>query len=181
MILSIDVDGVLRNQRAKIIQLAWQQFGVMLKYEDFDRWDPPLGWMLGMSEKGFITFAWKNPVVKMFSPPQPGARETLTELRRQGFYLLANTATALPQLTRPWFDFWQIPYDEIVHTTDKAKVLIERQAVAHLEDGPHIIEELMGKGLPVIRFELLWNEHLNGVSVGGWDEVMATLKNLEAG
>lgn len=157
-VLSVDLDNVLRDQIGSIIETVWRRYGRRLTREMFSCWDPPLGGLIGMSDEEFTGWAWSDPAIFVEARPVTGAALALLGLRTR-YRIVITTATACPHLSEPWLKWWRIPYDQVIHTSDKGSVAF----AAHIDDSPGTLQTLAGAGRRVIRFDLPWNRHLVGL------------------
>ena|SRR3990172_7297613 len=165
MIISIDLDNVIRDQIGSIIEATRRRYGVSLSRAMFDRWDPPLGETVGLSHEEFTAWAWADPMIFAQARPLPGVVEALGALKGQGHRIVITTATACPELTEPWLKWWGIPYSDVVHTRHKDTVAFD----VHIDDSPATLLELSGAGRRVVRFSLPWNAHLATLpGLAGW-------------
>lgn len=154
--LSLDLDNVIRDQIGSIIAAVARRFCIGLTRDAFSCWDPPLGQALGIPNDEFTAWAWADPMIFAEARPMPGAVWALHRLARKN-RLIITTATAWPQLTEPWLRRWNIPFNAIIHTTDKASVAFDW----HVDDSPATLVKLSEAGRRVIRFALPWNAHLD--------------------
>jgi 5'(3')-deoxyribonucleotidase len=164
-VLSVDLDNVIRDQIGSIITATWQRHGVRLSRDLFHSWDPPLGHLVGLSDEAFTAWAWTDPLIFATARPMEDAPGALRSLGRD-YRIVITTSTHHPDLTRPWLNYWRIPYDEIIHTPHKYEVEFD----LHLDDSPLVLADLQRRGRPgAIRFALPWNRHLvNLPTLTGW-------------
>lgn len=163
-VIGVDFNNTIQNQIATIIALS----GWKLTWQDFDRWDPPIGHKIGLSEAQFIDWAWKNPSLQMMSLPFPGVREAMRRLKCQGHFLRIVTSTCLPrQDLVSWLYQNRIIYDEIIMTKDKSQVDFD----VLIDDSPIVINQMLELGRKVIKFNLPWNQDINCPGFSDWSQV----------
>ena len=161
--LFIDWNGTIQWQIAGIITYVKANYtdrkgqSIELSPLSFDRWNPPLGRKLGISEAEFNQVAWGNEWVFRNSPPYPGAKEAIQRLS-EGYQIIIATSTNRPDLVEPWFEENGIYFDDILWTQDKCKI-----KGLLIDDAPETIERRWCKQLMTVRRELLWNCHLTNV------------------
>lgn len=176
MIISLDLDNVIRDSVGQIIKLAKQQYGAQLHRDQFNVWDPQLGHLLAISEDEFFQFAWCNKDVFSQAEPMLHVKRYLRQLAWRN-RLIINTSNTFPDVTYEWLERWCIPADEVVHTNNKLDVEFD----IHVDDSPHVLETLHNAGRKVIRFASVpWNAHLNGKypHANNWVELTRMLEAL---
>jgi 5'(3')-deoxyribonucleotidase len=162
--LSIDLDNVIRDQIGSVIEATQRRYGVLLSREMFDRWDPPLGRLVGVPDAEFTAWAWSCPMIFAQARPMPGVACALAGLIEQHRVVIA-TATAYPELTEPWLRWWHVPYSDVVHTRNKAAVAFD----LHIDDSPGTLRALASAGRRVVRFAQPWNADVTGLpALGSW-------------
>jgi len=170
-VLSLDLDNTLRDQIGSIITAVARRYRVGLSRDAFSCWDPPLGRILGLPDEEFTAWAWTDENIFTAARPFPGVVWALHQLRHR-YHLLILTSTAHPRLTEPWLRAWRIPYDQVIHTSDKGSVPF----YLHLDDSPLTLASLAAQGRQVLRFALPWNNnlaHLPGLNRwSAWTEVL---------
>lgn len=101
---------------------------------------------------------------ELLSAPFPGASEALWRIRRSGAQIWIVTASVLSfRDIRGWLDWNGLPHDRIIKTGDKrglGNVLID--------DSPLTCQKFYNEGLPVLRYRLAWNKHLNQIPCIEW-------------
>lgn len=174
LILSFDLDNVIRDSIRAIIDNTFKRYGKQLYRDQFDQWDPQLGTAIGISQDEFFNFAWYDRVnYGLACQPVAGSRSVLQELSKTA-HIIINTSNPYQDLTYEWLDHWLIPYDDVIHTNDKNSVEFD----VHVDDSPIVLEQLYAAGRQVIRFAVPWNAHLNGKYpvATNWDELNGLLQ-----
>lgn len=170
--LSVDLDNVIRDQIGAIIAATQRRYRVTLQRESFSIWDPPLGQIIGVDNDEFTAWAWGDPMIFALAEPMAGALAALSRLAAE-YRIMITTSTACPELTEPWLRWWQVPYHEIIHTTDKGSVEFDW----HIDDSPSTLQKLAAAGRQVVRFRLPWNEGLNELpTLDGWNLIQEVLE-----
>lgn len=165
MIIGIDWNNTIQDMIGEIIYLS----GYRLNRQDFEIWDDPGGAAkLGMSEREFIDFCWKNKRIQTQSSPFPGVKEAFERLRAAGHTIRIITASFLPisQIVK-WFDTHQIPFDEIVKEKNKERIYFDLL----IDDNPEVLTRLIELELPILKFSLPWNSHINCPGFSDWNLV----------
>ena len=162
-IIGIDWNSTLQNQIGEICNRT------CLLPSDFDRWDPPLGSRVGMTEAAFTSWAWGNESIQAMAEPYQGAASTVTRLREAGATIWIVTSTGCPMLVTPWLRRWKIPFDRAILTDDKES--IEWDVL--LDDNPFTLERAAASGRRVLRHRLPWNSHLEGIEGFSWESLIS--------
>ena len=155
-VLAVDWNSTIQNQISEICRTTRG----LLVPEDFDRWDPPLGHKIGMSETQFTRWAWSSKYIKWRARPYANAKQALASIR-QSYQVWVVTFTCLERpLVERWFSREGIGYDRLIITGDKGSVPWN----VLIDDNPETLAKLHRDGRLVIRFAVpKWNSHLVSV------------------
>jgi len=111
--------------------------------------------------------------------PVFGAVNALNELKQAGHNLIFITDKPVWAEDAPkyWLEKWDIPYDEIHITKDKAAVPCD----VYFDDGPHnLLSFTTCTMAKVVRMIQPWNAPMYGVyDVTNWDEFVDYIRSLE--
>jgi hypothetical protein len=165
VIIAIDWNNTVQNMVGHLCYLSQYK----LTPQDFAHWDIPLGYKIGMEEKRFIDWAWKNAGVQIMAPPYDGARETINYWHGRGDTILIVTSSFLPEWAiGQWFVRHNIHYDKIIKAQDKSRVNFD----LIIDDNPLVIQEMLEKELPVLKRELPWNDNIQCAGFSDWRELI---------
>ncbi len=78
--------------------------------------------------------------------------------------------------TAAWLDEHRIPYRDLCFLGAKPEV----EADAYIDDAPHNIRALRGRGNTVIAFDQPYNRDIEGLRATSWDEVEGIVTDLAA-
>jgi len=100
----------------------------------------------------------------MLSDPFPGAARKLASIKRMGFQIWIVTATILSLGNiEGWLGCAGMTWDKIIKTQDKRGL-----GTILVDDSPITCKQFFDEGLPILRYELPWNQHLKQVPGVSW-------------
>lgn len=159
-VLSVDLNNTVMNQQAGIIRASKGRLSMV----DFDEWDKDNSAKMGMSREQYLHWAWQNPYSELLSDPFPGASQALWRIKRAGVKIWIVTATVLSlNEIRGWLDCNGVPFDRVIKTQDKMGI-----GDCLIDDSPVTVQKFYDASLPVLRYELAWNQHLTQVKGVRW-------------
>lgn len=116
--------------------------------------------------------------------PMPGAAEALQELDRNGVHIrivthrlvMGGLHRKVVSDTVEWLDMHEIPYKSLCFTGFKDSI----SAKLHIDDAPHVIEDLRAAGQQVLVFDHAYNRQLEGPRLQCWgpgsvDQILALM------
>lgn len=159
-VLAVDLNNVVMDQIGGIVRASKGR----LKVSDFDQWDIDLSGKMGMSKERYLSWAWANPYSELLSEPFPNAAQSLWRIKRGGIQIWIVTASVLSRNDiRGWLGCNGIPFDAIIKTQDKRGI-----GDVLIDDSPITCQKFFDEGLPILRFELSWNQHLTNIKGVRW-------------
>lgn len=169
MIIGIDWNNTIQNQIGAIVKKS----NGLLSLEDFAKWDDPAGaTKMGMLEKEYVAWCWKDPQTQIEALPFFGVKEMLNYLKKKGYTIKIITHSFLSvSKIVAWFDQHDIPFDEIIKAADKADVTWDLL----IDDNPIVINQMVKANRPILKFNLPWNSAINcpgfsDWSINSWEE-----------
>lgn len=159
-VVAVDLNNTLMNQIAGIVRVSKGRLTVT----DFDKWDVDLSAKMEMGQDQYLKWAWSNPYTEMLSAPFPGAALRLQQMKRAGLQIWIVTATVLSlRDIEGWLGCAGMTWDKIVKTQDKRGI-----GNVLIDDSPITCKQFADEGLPILRYELPWNQHLKQVPGVSW-------------
>jgi uncharacterized HAD superfamily protein len=180
--LGFDIDGVIANFTQPLLDVIKENYGVNLKTSDIYTFD--LNIVLGITkDEGNMLV---NQTLKKDLPLNPGAKETLEQLSREGhsIYLLTGRYAYLRDITQSWLKEKAIPYTHLhmLHVGEKYKADIEPMDLI-VEDSLVEALEWTNKVKTVLLYDQPWNRTLNVKNltrrVYSWNEIYQAVQNLK--
>lgn len=181
--LGIDIDGTVTCPTTFVPYLQ-RDFNNNLKYEDITEYN--LANVLNCNEDIIATWFEDNEShIYKHSPVAEGAKNILNELKHEYelFYISARHHQ-LEDITKEWFDFHNIPYDQITLTGshNKLEVTKEQNIDIFFEDKLDNAEDINRiLNIPVLLFDTPYNQKQlqQGVyRIHSWHEVKNLLGHL---
>src|SRR5574341_1147865 len=158
--LAIDLDNTILDQISGIVRASKGR----LSHSDFDEWDKDNSAKMGMTTEQYLQWAWQNPYSEMLSPAFPGADIQLARWHRAGIRIWIATATVLSERDiAGWLGCNGIFYDRIIKIQDKRGI-----GDLLIDDSPTTCQKFYEAGLPILRYELAWNKHLDHIKSIEW-------------
>jgi len=159
-IVAVDLNNVLMDQQGGIVRASKGRLTV----SDFNKWDVDLSHKMGMTREQYLKWAWANPCTEMLSDPFPGAVRGLANIKRMGFQIWIVTATVLSlRDIEGWLGINEMVWDRIIKMGDKRGI-----GNILIDDSPITCKQFADEGLPILRYELPWNQHLKQVPGVSW-------------
>lgn len=173
MRIGIDLDGVVHDFHARYVELYQNWFGRTLTGKR-DDWD----WIKDQSH--FTTYrelfdwfaragGWETlPYV----PGAPGAIDDLLTAGHSIVFITARQEQGAAASVK-WFETspWRRHTTLVTNTASKHTV----PCSVYVDDGPHILEELVANDKNVVVFDQPWNRHLEGfdwLRAENWDDAI---------
>lgn len=182
--LGLDIDGCINDFSDMIYRYASifsEGHGINKEYDMSDYLiERHFGWSEYMNNEfwsKYYKLAMANTV------PQPGAAQTISRLKGNNIeiYLITARIDKLREITINWLDRYNIQYDKLIMTAEKAKVCLENSIDMMIEDEPENCTSI-AKHIPVLCMEYKYNEGLNGMNnitrVSNWAEVYNGVMHL---
>lgn len=160
--VGIDWNNTIQDQIGELVARS----GYKLSRQDFAVWDDPSGAAkLGITEEEFIAWCWKNEAIQEMAQPFAGVKEAIDRMKAKGWKIkiITHSTLAISKIMA-WFDKYNIPFDEIVKAKDKSQVYWD----ILIDDNPIVLQQMIDKHLPVIKFALQWNYDINTHSFSDW-------------
>lgn len=181
MRVGIDLDGVVHDFHARYAELYQTWFGREL-VGDRDDWD----WILtqGHFKSYRELFDWFAHAGGWdYLPYVPGAPGAIDHLLTEGHSIAFITArqdegaiaSKIWHTRSPWYR------STTLVTNTKAKHTVP--CSVYVDDGPHILEDLVDNEKNVVVFDRPWNRHLekfDSVRALDWDDTLDLLTHMEA-
>jgi len=130
------------------------------KFPEAKRWEFYLDWGWSLAE--FVAHCDKavdQGYLFRMGEPLNDAREQLERLREQGHKIVLITDRSFGERsevnTYEWLEDYEIPFDEIYFTADKASIPVDW----HIDDKVENIEAMLAAGVRAILHDRPWNQH----------------------
>ncbi|MGM0502020.1 MAG: 5' nucleotidase, NT5C type [Bacillota bacterium] len=109
-------------------------------------------------------------------PPRPNSVHVLTELKEKNYNIILVTARGadLNQITAQWLDKHQIPYDQLIHSEEKADICEQKDIELFIDDRLKNLLPIKERlDIPVLLMTMTHNEHYTGdiPRVHNWLEI----------
>jgi hypothetical protein len=189
--VGIDLDGVESQFEEELRHYAIEHLGYPEHSvsrggvdDDDTRWDFPVN-MWGWTPEQFLTAcdaAVDAGVLHLHSPPYPGVLEMHQAFVRRGYNVHIITArkfgTRSAHNTADWLRDHGLHYDSLHFTSQKWLVGVD----LHLDDSPHMFEEMMDHHANIYLLDRPWNRHVNAGArrIHTYQEYVDTAIRLEA-
>lgn len=157
MHIAFDLDNVPRKQIEQICHEAYFKYGKIITPSMFNKWDPPMGHYLGISDEEFTAWAWTDKDIFRKAQSDLRVLEIMKDLESKSHTVSIITSTACPELTLDWLNLHKVVYHNLVQSADKSKEEFDWL----VDDSPSTLERLHKLGRKVLRFDLPWNRYLN--------------------
>jgi uncharacterized HAD superfamily protein len=168
-LIALDVDEVLADFLAKLLEYHNQEYGSRLRREDFYTYDWWHVWG-GSSEEAFRKFYqfMLTPLAEAVEP-MPGAIEGVRALKRAGHRLevITGRPKQLSYLTQEWLDRWFGKLIDGFHSTDmhifnhghdsKGTLCRDLRADLLIDDMYKYGEECLDFSVPFLLYDSPWN------------------------
>ena len=179
MNLGFDIDGVIADFSEPLLKTINKNYGLTLKPTDIYCFD--LDIVLGIThleEEQLIV-----EVLKQDLPLNPGAKETIERLSREGhsIYLLTSRYGHLRDITQSWLKEKGVPYTQL-HLLDNGK-----KYLAEVDPLDLIVEDSLQEALrwtqkvkTVLIYDQPWNKTLNVRNltkrVNNWNQIYSEIQ-----
>ncbi len=184
-VLGVDLDGVCADYTNGFRDVVAVEKGV-----DPTTLKPPQRWGYdhwGLDEHEFMRlhkFAVTEKRMFRTMAMLPGCDDALWRLSDLGVWirvithrLYTNWGHAIVVSdTVAWLDENRIPYRDLCFLGDKPQV----EADAYIDDAPHNIDALRRAGNTVIVFDQPYNQNIDGLRAGSWEEAEQIVSQLAA-
>ena len=109
-------------------------------------------------------------------PPRPNSIPVLTELKEKDYNIILVTArgSELKNLTAKWLKKHQIPYDQLIHSEEKADICQQKGIELFIDDRVENLLPIKKRlNIPVILMTMTHNNHYTGdiPRVENWLEI----------
>jgi uncharacterized HAD superfamily protein len=180
--LGFDIDGVIANFTQPLLDVIKENYGVNLNSSDIYTFD--LNIVLGITKSEGNQLV--NQTLKKDLPLNPGAKETLEKLSRDGhnIYLLTGRYEYLRDITQSWLKEKGVPYTQLhmLNVGEKYRANVDPLDLI-VEDSLVDALEWTHKVKNVLLYDQPWNRTLNVKNltkrVYGWNEIYETIQNLK--
>ncbi len=181
MNLGFDIDGVIANFTQPLLEIIQENYGVNLKISDIYTFD--LNIVLGITrDEGNLLV---NQTLKKDLPLNPGAKETLEQLSRDGhnIYLLTGRYGYLRDITQSWLKEKGIPYTQLhmLNVGEKYRANVDPLDLI-VEDSLVDALEWTNKVKTVLLYDQPWNRTLNVKNltkrVYSWTEIYESIQKM---
>jgi 5'(3')-deoxyribonucleotidase len=182
--IAVDMDGVLVEQVAPVLQRIRQETGLALNKCDITEWEYPLE---GTNIKTEIIRAERERGFVLQMPPMEYAREALQILSKKFDIVIATSRErCTDSWSQQWLDSHGVPYENFVNTGSQGKILANADII--IDDYIENIEAFIRKGPPdrqAILFAQPWNHDTRNIAdllrsgrvrvANSWQTVLALL------
>ncbi len=183
MNLGFDIDGVIANFTQPLLDVIKENYGVNLKTSDIYTFD--LNIVLGITKDEGNQLV--HQTLKKDLPLNPGSKETLERLSRDGHNILLLTGRYeyLRDITQSWLKEKGVPYTQLhmLNVGEKYRANIE-QIDLIVEDSLVDALEWTHKVKNVLLFDQPWNRTLNVKNltkrVYSWNEIYEAIQTLNS-
>lgn len=178
--LGFDIDGVIANFTQPLIDVIKENYNVHLNISDIYTFD--LNIVLGITKNEGNQLV--NQTLKKDLPLNPGAKETLERLSREGhnIYLLTGRYEYLRDITQSWLKEKGVPYTQLhmLNVGEKYRANVDPLDLI-VEDSLVDALEWTHKVKNVLLYDQPWNRTLNVKNltrrVYGWNEIYEIVKH----
>lgn len=175
--LGLDIDGCINDFGSLLHRYASvfsEKYGIE---KQSDMSDYSVETYFGWSEYINNEF-WSKyyKVIMVMALPQPGVAQAISLLRSSGIeiYLITARMEKYRELTTEWLNKYNVQFDSLIMTSEKAKACVKNQIDLMVEDEPENCESI-AEYTPVLCMTYKYNEHLEGrkniIRVSNWDEI----------
>jgi len=180
--LGFDIDGVIANFTQPLLDVIKENYNVKLNTSDIYTFD--LNIVLGITKNEGNQLV--NQTLKKDLPLNPGAKETLEQLSREGhnIYLLTGRYEYLRDITQSWLKEKGIPYTQLhmLNVGEKYRANVDPLDLI-VEDSLVDALEWTHKVKNVLLYDQPWNRTLNVKNltkrVYGWNEIYQAIQTLK--
>ena len=175
--LGLDIDGCINDFGSLLHRYASvfsEEYGIE-KQSDMSDYSVAryFGWSQYINNE-FWSKYYKQIMARAL--PQPGAAQTISLLRRNGIeiYLITARMEKYRELTTGWLNKYNVQFDNLIMTREKAKACVKNQIDLMVEDEPENCESI-AEYKPVLCMTYKYNECLEGrkniIRVANWVEI----------
>jgi uncharacterized HAD superfamily protein len=182
--LGLDIDGCINDFSEMIYRYASifsESHGIDKDYDMSDYLiERHFGWSEYMNHE-FWTKYYKQAMAN--TVPLPAAVQTISLLKRNNIeiYLITARKEKLREITINWLNRYNIQYDKLIMTREKAQACVENRIDIMIEDEPGNCEAVAAH-IPVLCMAYKYNEGLEGkgniMRVDNWAEVYNEVMEL---
>jgi uncharacterized HAD superfamily protein len=180
--LGFDIDGVIANFTNPLLDVIKENYGLNLKITDIYTFD--LNIVLGITKNEGTHLV--HQTLKKDLPLNPGAKETLEKLSREGhnIYLLTGRYEFLRDITQSWLKEKGVPYTQLHMLNIGEKYMANIQPMDLIvEDSLEDALEWSQKVKTVLLYDQPWNRTLNVRNltrrVYNWNDIYQAVQNLK--